>query len=113
LIFRLFQSTRDLSQRHRICTVSRFLNVSTVLCTMSIMSPYNCERQAQAAMSMALAATGCDRQRWVRVAVAWYQLARNAADHDRALRVLSSEQHALSPAESVLLTDLLAPQRSG
>jgi anti-sigma regulatory factor (Ser/Thr protein kinase) len=52
---------------------------------MSTMSPYNCERQAQAAMAMALAATGYDQQKWVRVALAWYHLARNAADHGRAL----------------------------
>jgi hypothetical protein len=52
---------------------------------MSTMSPYNCERQAQAAMAKALAATGYDRQKWVRVALAWYHLARNPADHGRAL----------------------------
>jgi hypothetical protein len=80
-----FVRARALLQRHRICTANRFLNVSTVLCLMSTMSPYNCERQAQAAMSMALAATGCDRQKWVRIAVAWYHLARSAPDHDRAL----------------------------
>jgi len=68
---------------------------------MGMMSPYNCERQAQVAMSKALAATGCERQRWVRVAVAWYHLARNAADHDRALRVLGSGQLGLSPVEGV------------
>ena len=89
---------RDLMQRHRICTANRFLNVSIVLGLMSMMSLYNYERQAQAAMSMALAATGHDRQKWVRVAVAWYHLGRNAADHER---VLSSGQQALSPAESV------------
>jgi hypothetical protein len=65
---------------------------------MSVMNPYNYERQAQAAMSMALAATGHDRQKWVRVAVAWYHLGRNAADHERAL---SSGQQALSRAHEV------------
>src|SRR6266568_3922961 len=80
-----FIRARDLLQCHRICTANRFLNLSTVLCMMCTMSPYNYEQQAQAAMSMALAATGYDRQKWVRVAVAWYHLARNAADHDRAL----------------------------
>jgi len=64
---------------------------------MSIMSPYNCEQQAQAAMSKALAATGCDRQKWVRVALAWYHLARNAADHDWAL----SPGQGLAPVDSV------------
>jgi phage terminase Nu1 subunit (DNA packaging protein) len=63
---------------------------------MSTMSPYYCERQAQAAMSMALAATGYDKQKWVRVAVAWYHLARNAADHDRALR---SARRGFAPVE--------------
>ena len=53
---------------------------------MSAMSrPYDCQREAQAAMSMALAATGDDRQKWVRIAIAWQHLARNVADHDRAL----------------------------
>jgi hypothetical protein len=64
---------------------------------MGMMGPYNYEQQAQAAMSMALAATGDDRQKWVRVAVAWHHLARNAADHDRGLR----SGHGLSPIESV------------
>jgi hypothetical protein len=88
----------NLMQRHRIYTADRFLNVSIVLCMMSAMSPYNYEQQAQAAMSMALAATGYDRQKWVRIAVAWYHLARNAADHDRWL---SSGQQGLSPVEGV------------
>jgi hypothetical protein len=86
---------------HRICTVKRFLIVSTVLCMMSTMStvnPYDCQQQAQAAMSMALAATGYDRQKWVRVALAWWHLARNAADPGRAL---SSGQQELPRAESV------------
>ena len=83
-------------QCHRIYTVNRFLNVSIVLCLMGPMNPYNYEQQAQAAMSMALAATGDERQKWVRVAVAWYHLARNAADHDRAL----SSGYGLSPVES-------------
>jgi len=52
---------------------------------MMTMNPYDYEQQAQAAMSMALAATGYDRQKWVRVALAWWLLARNAADQDRAL----------------------------
>jgi hypothetical protein len=52
---------------------------------MSTMSPCDYQRQAEAAMSMALATTGCDRQRWMRVAVAWSHLARNAADRRRAL----------------------------
>jgi len=49
-------------------------------------------------MSKALAATGYDRQKWVRVAVAWDHLARNAADHDRGL---SWGQRGFSPVESV------------
>jgi hypothetical protein len=78
---------------HRICTVGRFLNVFTVLCMMSAMSrPYDCEREAQAAMSRALAATGDERQKWVRVAIAWQHLARNVADDGRAL---SSGQQGL------------------
>lgn len=36
-------------------------------------------------MSMALAATGDERQKWVRVAIAWQQLAGNVADDGRAL----------------------------
>lgn len=60
---------------------------------MGTMSSYNYELQAQAAMSMALAATGDDRQNWVRVAVAWHHLARNAADRDRGL------SSGLSPVE--------------
>jgi len=59
-------------------------------------------------MGKALAATGCDRQKWVRVAVAWDHLARNAADHDRGLR---SGQQGLSQLNA-LLTHLLEPQRS-
>ena len=74
---------------------------------MRTMSPYNYEHQAQAAMSMALAATGYDRQKWVRVAVAWCHLARNAADHGRAL---SSGQQERPPIEGV--THLLEPQGS-
>jgi hypothetical protein len=70
---------------HRICTVGPFLNVFTVLRIMSGMSrPYDCQREAQAAMSMALAATGDERQKWVRVAIAWQQLAGNVADDGRA-----------------------------
>ena len=58
---------------------------------MSAMSrPYDYQREAQAAMSMALAATGDDRHEWVRVAVAWQQLARNAADHGRVLTKLGT-----------------------
>ena len=61
------------------------LNVLTVLCMMCAMgSPYDCQREAQTAMSMALAATGNDRQNWVRVALSWQYLARNAADRGRA-----------------------------
>jgi hypothetical protein len=78
---------------YRICTVGPFLNVFTVLCMMSAMSsPYDCQREARAAMSMALAATGDDRQKWVRVAIAWQELARNVADQGRAL---SSGQQGL------------------
>jgi hypothetical protein len=65
---------------------------------MSTMSPYNCEQQALAAMSKALTATGCDRQKWVRVAVAWYHLARNAADHERALHLA---RRGFAPVEGV------------
>jgi hypothetical protein len=84
---------------HRICTVGPFLNVFTVLCMMSAMSsPYDCQREAQAAMSMALAATGDDRQKWVRVAIAWQELARNVADHGRAL---SSGQQGLPQPKGV------------
>ena len=44
------------------------------------------KRPADASLgSMALAATGDDRQKWVRVAIAWQELARNVADHGRAL----------------------------
>ena len=93
-----FICARQLIQCHRICTVCRFLNVSTVLGMMSTMSPYNYEQQAQAAMSMALGATGDDRQNWVQVAVAWWYLAQNAADHDRGL---SLGQQGLAPVESV------------
>jgi hypothetical protein len=60
--------------------------------------PYDCEREAQAAMSMALAATGDERQRWVRVAIAWQQLARNVEDDGRAP---SSGQQGLPQPESV------------
>jgi len=51
---------------------------------MSDMSPDDCERQAEAAMSKALAATGDDRQEWMRVAIAWLHLARNATDRGRS-----------------------------
>jgi hypothetical protein len=47
-------------------------------------SPYDYQREAQTAMSMALAATGDDRQNWLRVALSWQYLARQAADHGRA-----------------------------
>jgi hypothetical protein len=93
-------------QRHRICTANRFLNVSTVLCMMSMMSainPYDYQQQAEAAMSMALAATGSERQKWVQVALAWWNLSRNAADPGRAL---GSGQQGLPRAES--LADLSA-----
>jgi hypothetical protein len=79
-----------------------------MMSTMS-MNPYDHEQQAQAAMSKALAATGDDRQKWVRVALAWWHLARCAAHHDRAL---SSEQHGLPQAGSV--TDSFADgEKSG
>jgi hypothetical protein len=52
--------------------------------TMSDMSPDDCKRQAEAAMSKALAATGDDRQEWMRLAIAWLQLARNATDHGQS-----------------------------
>jgi hypothetical protein len=84
---------------HRSCTVGPLLNVFTVLPMMSGMSrPYDCEREAQAAMSMALAATGDERQKWVRVAIAWQQLARNVEDDGRAP---SSGQQELPQAEGV------------
>ena len=84
---------------HRSCTVGPFLIVFTVLRMMGGMSrPYDCQREAQAAMSMALAETGDDRQKWVRVAVAWQQLARNVADHGRAL---GSEQQGLPQPDGV------------
>jgi hypothetical protein len=53
---------------------------------MGIMSPDECERQAEAAMSKALVATGEDRQKWMRVAIAWLHLARNATDRDRSAK---------------------------
>jgi anti-sigma regulatory factor (Ser/Thr protein kinase) len=61
-------------------------------------SPYDYQREAQAAMSMALAATGDDRQKWVRVAIAWQELARNVADHGLAL---SSGQQGLPQPKGV------------
>jgi hypothetical protein len=88
-----------LRSNHRICTVGSFLNLFTVFRMMSGMSrPYDCQREAQAAMSMALAATGDDRQKWVRIAIAWQQLARNVADHGRAP---SSGQQGLPEPERV------------
>ena len=74
-----------LRSNHRICTVGTFLNMFTVLCMMCAMgNPYDCQCEAQTAMSMALAATGNDRQNWIRVALSWQYLARNAADRGRA-----------------------------
>jgi hypothetical protein len=65
--------------------VGPFLNVFTEFCMMrKTDSPYDYQREAQTAMSMALAATGNDRQDWVRVALSWQYLARNAAERGRA-----------------------------
>jgi hypothetical protein len=80
-----------------------------MMSTMSTMNPYDHEQQAQAAMRKALAATGDDKQKWVRIALAWWHLARIATDNDRAL---SSEQHGLPRAGSI--ADSLADsQKSG
>jgi hypothetical protein len=43
------------------------------------MSPdatFDCEREAEAAMKMAAAASGAERMKWVRAALAWHDLAR-------------------------------------
>jgi hypothetical protein len=53
-----------------------------MMCAMG--SPYDYQREAQTAMSMALATTGDDRQNWLQVALSWQYLARQAADHERA-----------------------------
>ncbi|QQO22659.1 hypothetical protein JJB98_23410 [Bradyrhizobium diazoefficiens] len=37
---------------------------------------YDPEREAEAAMKMAVAAVGSERQRWVGLATAWQELAR-------------------------------------
>jgi hypothetical protein len=45
-------------------------------------SPYDCQVEAEAAMSMAVATTGNDRQSWMRVALAWQDLARGTGAMD-------------------------------
>jgi len=60
---------------------------------MRTMNRSDYEQQAQAAMVMAIAATGADRQRWVRVALAWWHLACHATDPGLSL---SSRQQELS-----------------
>jgi hypothetical protein len=40
---------------------------------------FDYQRQAEVAMKMAAATTGCERLRWVRMAQAWQALARLAA----------------------------------
>lgn len=37
---------------------------------------YDPEREAEAAMALAVTADGLDRLRWIRVALAWHELAR-------------------------------------
>jgi 4-aminobutyrate aminotransferase-like enzyme len=46
---------------------------------MSREGKFDYQRQAEAAMKMAAATTGCERLKWVRVAQAWHGLARLAA----------------------------------
>jgi hypothetical protein len=38
--------------------------------------PFDCRREAEAAMKMAAAASGLERQQWVRVAQVWHALDR-------------------------------------
>jgi hypothetical protein len=40
------------------------------------MEDYNPQREAEAAMKLAIAAAGTDRQRLIRLAMAWRELAR-------------------------------------
>jgi len=47
-------------------------------------SDFDHQREAQAAMRIAAAATGHDRLKWVRVALAWQDLGRREGDDGRA-----------------------------
>jgi hypothetical protein len=44
------------------------------------MDDYDPEREAEAAMKLAIAADGTDRQRLIRLAMAWRELARARTD---------------------------------
>jgi hypothetical protein len=62
-------------------------------------SPYLYGRPGPSGHEQALAATGDDRQKWGRVALAWQYLARNATDHGRACNSVLREllQFLLEP----------------
>ena len=44
---------------------------------------YNPEREAEAAMKLAAAADGLERQRWISLAMAWQELARVGHERNR------------------------------
>jgi hypothetical protein len=61
----------------RIATVSllrdRLRSAATIV---SMDPPYDCEREAVAAMKLAAEADGPERQRWITAALAWSELTR-------------------------------------
>src|SRR6478735_11039513 len=61
----------------RIATVSllrdRLRSAATIV---SMDPPYDCEREAVAAMKLAAEANGAERQRWITAALAWSELTR-------------------------------------
>jgi hypothetical protein len=66
-----------------ICTDGSFLNVFTMSCMIGAMSSdFDHQREAQAAMRIAAAASGHDRLKWVRVALAWQDLGRREGEGD-------------------------------
>lgn len=44
------------------------------------------EREAEAAMKLAVAVNGAERQKWIRVAMAWHELARERNRWDNVAR---------------------------
>jgi hypothetical protein len=45
-------------------------------------SDYDPEREARAAMNLALAAEGLERQRWIRFVLVWQEIARTRSGRD-------------------------------
>jgi hypothetical protein len=45
-------------------------------------SDYDPEREARAAMKLALAAEGLERQRWIHVVLVWQEIARTRSRRD-------------------------------